>query len=499
MRAGTNAVLAAWLTTCSVANLGWCQTPIFSDDFDGGTIPTFEVTPVAGSPIPQDDMPWGVNTSGLPATWESNNNPFPSGTFYAYINDNDPGNGNGTRFITTDDDSDPNGYGAQITGQVTTFSFDFFEPTDQAGDDTGGGTGFGYSNADDLNSGERVFRAFLDDGMLRADNGLAGASVAYALDTVHTVWMFANDSTSSVANYSGGETLDPGEADVWISLAGADPIYAFTAGMQNAAPHGVGFRSFTGDVEEAYIDNVLVMPGATFQRDAFNPPPRLTLLVDRDNGQVRIENNTEESMATSSYRIVSDGGASLEEASWNPIANQSIPGFPPGDGTGNGWEIGLNSDNGELREYFLQGESTLDPGDFVSLGAAYNTGVDAADLRFEYVASGDTLVSGPITYGTISVGGVAGDYNWDGTVNAADYTAWRNHLGQTYQLTNEDPSNMDGQVTSADYSFWKAHFGETAAGSGALARGAVPEPATIWLLLTTAIAICQRRSAICGP
>src|SRR5262245_142524 len=33
--------------------------------------------------------------------------------------------------------------------------------------------------------------------------------------------------------------------------------------------------------------------------------------------------------------------------------------------------------------------------------------------------------------------GVPGDYNKDGTVNAADYAVWRDHLGQTFQLDNE--------------------------------------------------------------
>lgn len=260
------AVLSAAITTlscvtfCMVASVS-NATVIFSDDFDGNTIPAFAVTPVAGSSIPEDNMPWGVNTSGLPATWESDSNPFSSGTFYAYINDNDPGNGNGTRFLTTDDGGDdPNGFGAQITGQVTTFSFDFFEPTDADGDDTGGGTGFGYSNADDLNGAERVFRAFLNDGSLDPDNGVAGASVAYALDTVHTVWMVANDSAAAVN--IGGQSVDPGEADVFISLAGAAPIWAFAVGKQNDNPQSAGFRSFTGDVEELLVDNVSVVSGA---------------------------------------------------------------------------------------------------------------------------------------------------------------------------------------------------------------------------------------------
>src|SRR5262249_46025955 len=34
-----------------------------------------------------------------------------------------------------------------------------------------------------------------------------------------------------------------------------------------------------------------------------------------------------------------------------------------------------------------------------------------------------------------------GDYNNDGKVDAADYTVWRDHLGQSFALQNRDPLN----------------------------------------------------------
>ena len=67
--------------------------------------------------------------------------------------------------------------------------------------------------------------------------------------------------------------------------------------------------------------------------------------------------------------------------------------------------------------------------------------------------------------------GVAGDYNNDGKVDAADYTVWRDHLGQTFALPNEMPGVTTGMVTQEDYDYWKAHFGAMA-GSGAGSRGA---------------------------
>jgi autotransporter-associated beta strand protein len=62
---------------------------------------------------------------------------------------------------------------------------------------------------------------------------------------------------------------------------------------------------------------------------------------------------------------------------------------------------------------------------------------------------------------------LAGDFNFDGHVNAADYTIWRNGLGETYTLD--------------DYDDWKANFGASPPGSGSAASASVPEPAA-WLI-----------------
>jgi hypothetical protein len=117
---------------------------------------------------------------------------------------------------------------------------------------------------------------------------------------------------------------------------------------------------------------------------------------------------------------------------------------------------------------------------------------------------------------------LAGDYNRDGSVDAADYVVWRETLGET--SPNLDPitfkvislGNMaaNGAVTGncnhttpncevideADYDVWRANFGRTvsasAAGSGGIASGSasVPEPATAAPALLAAMILgCLRR------
>jgi hypothetical protein len=74
-----------------------------------------------------------------------------------------------------------------------------------------------------------------------------------------------------------------------------------------------------------------------------------------------------------------------------------------------------------------------------------------------------------------------GDYNQDGHVDAADYTVWRDTLGQSVTAGTHADGDGDGMIGSADYDVWKAHFGRTALGSGAGA--AIPEPSGVVLLI----------------
>ena len=80
---------------------------------------------------------------------------------------------------------------------------------------------------------------------------------------------------------------------------------------------------------------------------------------------------------------------------------------------------------------------------------------------------------------TPDVVAVAGDYNNNGVVDAADYVVYRNNVGQA-TLPNRG-AGIVGNVGAADYDFWRARFGSTS-GSGA-SLAAVPEPGTLILAI----------------
>jgi hypothetical protein len=80
----------------------------------------------------------------------------------------------------------------------------------------------------------------------------------------------------------------------------------------------------------------------------------------------------------------------------------------------------------------------------------------------------------------MAIGGASleGDYNDNGTVDAADYVVWREWLSQSVTIPND---STPGSVTEADYSVWRSHFGQQP-GSSAIAVP-VPEPSSTLTLL----------------
>jgi hypothetical protein len=99
----------------------------------------------------------------------------------------------------------------------------------------------------------------------------------------------------------------------------------------------------------------------------------------------------------------------------------------------------------------------------------------AAD-QFRLAVDGNSLNLIAVTPGN----GLLGDYNNDGTVNAADYTVYRNRKAGIGGTTLPNDAGALG-VTIDDYNYWKAHFGESLGSGPSLFDGAtdVPEPAAI--------------------
>lgn len=112
-------------------------------------------------------------------------------------------------------------------------------------------------------------------------------------------------------------------------------------------------------------------------------------------------------------------------------------------------------------------------------GSVFDQGanVDIAQVRIYNDALTETEVLQNFSVG-LTMAAVPGDYNNDGVVDAADYTVWRDRLGQVFPLPNEVSGITPGTVTQEDYTAWKARFGNTPGSTAIVAGYAVPEPAS---------------------
>lgn len=133
----------------------------------------------------------------------------------------------------------------------------------------------------------------------------------------------------------------------------------------------------------------------------------------------------------------------------------------------------------------LGNQNEFGSGPHLGLGLSSGTRWGAYDI--DYFAYKEGLIAPQLANATL-----AGDYNGNDIVDAADYTVWRDHLGSAFPLQNE--TETPGAVTVEDYNAWKTNFGATA-GSGSLAgAAAVPEPATLSLLALALGVVAARRN-----
>jgi hypothetical protein len=274
---------------------------------------------------------------------------------------------------------------------------------------------------------------------------------------------------------------------------GNDPFVLMGTAPNASSRDGNSVRfAFTGtfgDVGEFFDVDRIYLTDTSPITDVV-APVTLSLIVNTATRDISIMNETDDPISFDSYRIASDTD-SLSFSDWASLSDRNPPltpfdgpdgGTTPGDSPGELWTKAGGSDDGVVSESFLLSSTTLSPDDSLDLGNLFKSG-GMQDLLFQYHdAVSDAFYTIEPTY--VMSAGVAGDYNQDGTVDAADYIVWRKNLGQMVTLPNEDPNTTPGSVTSQDYDIWRAHFGQTS-GSGATASPPIsaPEPASALLIV----------------
>lgn len=96
----------------------------------------------------------------------------------------------------------------------------------------------------------------------------------------------------------------------------------------------------------------------------------------------------------------------------------------------------------------------------------------------------------------------SGDYSGNLVVDAADYTVWRDTLGQSVATPGDGADgDQSGQIDAPDYDYWKLRFGNTVP-AGSAATSVVPEPLAITSIIGGLILLAsttRKRTTPRGP
>lgn len=166
----------------------------------------------------------------------------------------------------------------------------------------------------------------------------------------------------------------------------------------------------------------------------------------------------------------------------------------------NNW-VKLSATSGRIAEALFTGATSALPAyRSIDLGPIWNSAlVLPNDVQTTIVDGNLQTLSMPVKIA------LAGDYNLDLRVDAADYAQWRMALGSVTSPWAD--GNFDGIVDAADFTVWRDHFGDdiSTAGygnvgsgsNGGVVGGVVPEPAAIFVALTAGLGVfsmLRRRS-----
>jgi glycerophosphoryl diester phosphodiesterase len=299
-----------------------------------------------------------------------------------------------------------------------------------------------------------------------------------------------NQSVIDTVAAHGGDFLDWGHAS--INQAAVDLVHA--NGMELHA-WTVNDATRMQQLIDYGIDGITTDNPALLRDLLPSLAPTPVLVVDRDTGDIRLENVEANSVGIKGYRLQSTIGA-LNPSGWLSIADNYDAGSPGPDqiDPNNNWTVQADIDT-NLSEAELEGGN----GATIAGDSSVLLGLDVwlknpfeNDLRMEMTFPRGNTDPLAIEYeGNGGKSFALGDFDFDGDLDAADWLI--HNAGRGANLTGLSIAqgyhlgdiNGSGQIDMTDFILFKQHFeGTNGAGSFA-AMVMVPEPSTLLLLLVT--------------
>jgi hypothetical protein len=277
-------------------------------------------------------------------------------------------------------------------------------------------------------------------------------------------WQAANPSANQLNQVaqSGALNLNGGQSQALGSVFGP------------AAP--VAFGTYAEDLNFTYTQPGVGTVAGVVNYTGLGGINTLSLLVDPATGQAQLRNTSPFTINIDAYTIASATGA-LDTAQWGSLDDQNAAG-------GNWQEANISANR--LSELKQGGATTLTSGQSLSIGNPFNEAGGKKDLSFQFFLSGElTSRNGFVVYGAIPATSIPGDFDGNGTVNAADLAEWRGDFG----VNPDSDADGDGDSDGADFLVWQRNLGMTAATPAA---ASVPEPASSSLLLMTSLIAAYR-------
>jgi probable HAF family extracellular repeat protein len=284
-------------------------------------------------------------------------------------------------------------------------------------------------------------------------------------------------------------------------ITGRDATLRFNHGVTNdgAIALSFGTSDVFGDIDNTATGEVVISGGAavTFYDDVVqNGTLRVSSVGSTTSVAVFLGDFTGAGGTTGGGDIFFEGDLRPGNSPATVTLDNNVA---LGSGASLQIELGGLNPGSEYDQFFVTGDLSLDgllevsilPGFTPAAGQSFDI-LDWGSLSGTFAAINLPTLAG-LSWNTsqlymtgvlsVAAAGLLGDYNGNGTIDAADYTVWRDALtaGATSLLNDSTP----GTVEESDFLYWRTHFGESL-GSGAggvSAAAAVPEPNTLVLLV----------------